>query len=187
MEKLIIEPHSLISSSLIVLKHKQRNLSHTINLHPSYYGPHMKEFLLRNLHGDVEGTCSGKVGFIICVLTVTNISPGKVLPGSGLAEFVVQYQAIVFKPYKGEVVDAIVTSVNQIGFFADVGPLQVFVAQKLMPNDFKFDSNGPCYRGEDQVIEKNGQVRLKIVGLKYQATQINAVGTIKEDYLGQIQ
>lgn len=74
----------------------------------------MKEFLLRNLHGDVEGTCSGKVGFIICVLTVTNISPGKVLPGSGLAEFVVQYQAIVFKPYKGEVVDAIVTSVNQV-------------------------------------------------------------------------
>ncbi|KAG0035627.1 DNA-directed RNA polymerase II subunit [Podila clonocystis] len=170
-----------------LLTFKQRNLSHTINLHPSYYGPHMKEFLLRNLHGDVEGTCSGKVGFIICVLTVTNISPGKVLPGSGLAEFVVQYQAIVFKPYKGEVVDAIVTSVNQIGFFADVGPLQVFVAQKLMPNDFKFDSNGPCYRGEDQVIEKNGQVRLKIVGLKYQATQINAVGTIKEDYLGQIQ
>jgi DNA-directed RNA polymerase II subunit RPB7 len=74
----------------------------------------MKEFLLRNLHGDVEGTCSGRVGYIICVLTVTNISPGKVLPGSGLAEFVVQYQAIVFKPYKGEVVDAIVTSVNQV-------------------------------------------------------------------------
>ena len=141
----------------------------------------MKEFLLRNLHGDVEGTCSGRVGFIICVLTVTNISPGKVLPGSGLAEFVVQYQAIVFKPYKGEVVDAIVTSVNQvmtgrrkegggeqlswlplfsmtattvelekrsltwlmislecyskIGFFADVGPLQVFVAQKVGVND----------------------------------------------------
>ncbi|KAF9988422.1 DNA-directed RNA polymerase II subunit [Modicella reniformis] len=96
----------------------------------------MKEFLLRNLHGDVEGTCSGRVGYIICVY---------------------------------------------------VGPLQVFVAQKLMPNDFKFDSNGPCYRGDDQMIEKNGQVRLKIVGLKHQATQINAVGTIKEDYLGQIQ
>ena len=41
-----------------------------------------------------------------------------------------------------------------------------------MPNEFKFDSNGPCYRGEDQTIEKNGQVRLKIVGLKHQATQI---------------
>ncbi|KAF9153619.1 DNA-directed RNA polymerase II subunit [Actinomortierella ambigua] len=164
-----------------------RTLSHTINLHPSYFGPHMREFLMRNLHADVEGTCSGRIGFIISVLNITNISPGKVLPNSGLAEFIVQYQAIVFKPYKGEVVDAIVTSVNQIGFFADVGPLQVFVAQKLMPNDFKFDSNGPCYRGDDQTIEKNGQVRLKIVGLKHQATQINAVGTIKEDYLGQIQ
>ena len=33
--------------------------------------------------------------------------------------------AVVFRPFKGEVLDAIVTTVNKMGFFAEVGPLQV--------------------------------------------------------------
>lgn len=66
------------------------------------------------LYQDVEGTCSGRYGYIITVLSLSNISKGKVLPGSGLAEFKVNYQAIVFKPYKGEVLDAIVTTVNKV-------------------------------------------------------------------------
>ena len=66
------------------------------------------------LYADVEGTCSGRFGYIITVVALLNISKGKVLPGTGLAEFKVKYQAIVFKPYKGEVVDAVVTTVNKV-------------------------------------------------------------------------
>jgi len=33
--------------------------------------------------------------------------------------------AVVFRPFKGEVLDAVVTTVNKMGFFAEVGPLQV--------------------------------------------------------------
>ena len=35
--------------------------------------------------------------------------------GSGQAEFVTRYRAIVFKPFKGEVVDAVVNNVNKVG------------------------------------------------------------------------
>ncbi|RUP46811.1 RNA polymerase Rpb7 [Jimgerdemannia flammicorona] len=132
----------------------QKELTHTIHLHPSYFGPSMPTYLKKKLHSDVEGTCSGRFGYIITVVALQNIGRGKVLPGSGLAEFNVKYQAIVFKPYKGEVVDAVVTTVNKMGFFADVGPLQVFVSQHLIPNDMKFDPNGnpPCYQSEDQQV-----------------------------------
>ena len=66
------------------------------------------------LYADVEGTCSGRFGYIITVVSLLNISKGKILPGVGLAEFKVKYQAIVFKPYKGEVLDAVVTTVNKV-------------------------------------------------------------------------
>lgn len=66
------------------------------------------------LFADVEGTCTGRYGYVITVLSFANISKGKILPGSGLAEFKVNYQAIVFKPFKGEVLDAIVTTVNKV-------------------------------------------------------------------------
>ena len=50
-----------------------------------------------------------------------------------------RFNAIVFRPFKGEVFDAVVTIVNKLGFFAQVGPLQVFVSKHLIPSDMKFD------------------------------------------------
>ncbi|KAF8880217.1 hypothetical protein CPB84DRAFT_1792702 [Gymnopilus junonius] len=157
-----------------------KELTHTILLHPSYFGPRMLNFLESKLYSDVEGTCSGQFGYIIAV--------GMVLSGSGQAEFITRYRAIVFKPFKGEVVDGVVSNVNKMGFFADVGPLTVFVSHQLIHPDMKFDpnSNPPSFASEDQIIEKNTKVRLKIVGTRVDATEIFAIGTIKEDHLGVI-
>ncbi|KAI6031005.1 RNA polymerase Rpb7 [Pisolithus marmoratus] len=143
-----------------------KELTHTILLHPSYFGPRMLQFLESKLYADVEGTCSGQYGYIIAVVSILDIGRGMVISGSGQAEFVTRYRAIVFKPFKGEVVDGVVNNVNKMGFFADVGPLQVFVSH--------------------QIIEKNTRVRLKIVGTRVDATEIFAIGTIKEDHLGVI-
>lgn len=93
-----------------------KDLTHTILLHPVYFGPQMETLLRQKLHKDVEGTCSGRFGYIIAVVRIDDetMGRGKVLPNSGLAEFTVHYKAIVFKPFKGEVVDAIVASVNKV-------------------------------------------------------------------------
>lgn len=109
----------------------------------------MLAFLDAKLHADVEGTCSGQFGYIIAVVNVQDIGKGMVLGGSGQAEFVTKYTAIVFKPFKGEVVDGVVHNVTkvsilenlnihilsliqkqQMGFFAEVGPLTVFVSHQ---------------------------------------------------------
>jgi len=52
---------------------------------------------------DVEGTCTGRY-YIISILDTFQISEGKILPGSGLAEFTVGYKAVVWRPFKGETV-----------------------------------------------------------------------------------
>jgi len=83
----------------------------------------MRTYLKHKLLSDVEGTCSGQYGYIICVLDhqKIDIGAGKIVPGVGLAEFTVKYQAIIFKPFKGEVVDATVTTVNKVCFVFDGG------------------------------------------------------------------
>lgn len=53
-----------------------------------------------------------------------NISKGKVLPGSGLAEFRVKYQAIVFKPYRGEVLDAVISTVNKVSSTGSIAKVE---------------------------------------------------------------
>lgn len=53
----------------------------------------------------------------------------------------------------------------------------------------KYDPNAspPCYRSSDEVIQKDTRVRLEIVGCRIEANDIFAIGTIKKDFLGQIQ
>ena len=83
----------------------------------------MRTYLKHKLLSDVEGTCSGQYGYIICVLDhqKIDIGAGKIVPGVGLAEFTVQYQAIIFKPFKGEVVDGTVTTVNKVSLLLGLG------------------------------------------------------------------
>ncbi|KAJ1994347.1 DNA-directed RNA polymerase II subunit [Dimargaris cristalligena] len=165
-----------------------KKLKHTITLHPRFFGPEMEDFVKTKLYQDVEGTCTGRYGYVITVVEVIKISKGRLISGLGSAEFEVEYQAIVFKPFKYEVLDGIVKNVSKMGFFVDVGPLVVFVSSHAMPSDMKFDStaNPPCFQSDEQTIDKGALVRLKIMGLKMEPNDIRAIGTIKEDYLGMI-
>ena len=75
----------------------------------------MLQYLESKLYADVEGTCSGQFGYIIAVVSILDIGKGMVLSGRGQAEFITRYRAIVFKPFRGEVVDGIVGEVNKVG------------------------------------------------------------------------
>ena len=79
-----------------------------------------------------------------------------------------RFNAIVFRPFKGEVFDAVVTQVNKLGFFAQVGPLQVFVSKHLIPSDMKFDPQATpaAYVSEisdeqPQRVTKDSEVRAR--------------------------
>lgn len=86
-------------------------LERVISLHPSFFGPRVKEYLKNKLLEDVEGTCDGSY-YIICVVDPSDISEGRVVPGEARAEYTIRYHAVVWKPFKGEVVswNVVITS-----------------------------------------------------------------------------
>ncbi|KAL7414078.1 RNA polymerase Rpb7 [Mrakia frigida] len=166
-----------------------KQLTQTILLHPSYFGPQMTEYLEQKLHSDVQGTCSGRLGYIIKVLSILDHGTGKVLNGTGEAEFRTTYSAIVMKPFKGEDVDGIVNNVSKMGVFLDVGPLSVFISTHHLPAEMKFDStsNPPSFiiPGQTEgVIVKGVKLRCRLIGTRVDATEIFAIGSIKDDWLG---
>jgi len=187
---MVLRNDKLLLKIFMVSIRQQIHLDREIQLHPKHCGPHIINILKTQLHQEVEGTCSGRYGFIITVTEVQDIGKGKVLEGSGFVVFPIQFSAIVFKPFKGEVLDAVVTQVNQMGFFASAGPLQIFVSNHLIPNDLHFDaqSNPNAFVSDDESVRitKDDEVRLKIVGTRVDATEIFSIGSIKEDYLGLI-
>ncbi|KXX75232.1 DNA-directed RNA polymerase II subunit rpb7 [Madurella mycetomatis] len=162
------------------------NLERRVTLHPSYFGRNMHELVTTKLVKDVEGTCAGDY-YIIAIMDTFDVSEGRILPGSGLAEFTVGYRAVVWRPFKGEVVDAIVDTVNQHGFFAKAGPLSLFVSSHLMPDEIQWDPTAapPQFTNNaDWVIEPGTHVRAKIIGLRTEVGEMWAIGSINGDFLG---
>mmetsp|Transcript_6638 Transcript_6638/g.16888 ORF Transcript_6638/g.16888 Transcript_6638/m.16888 type:complete len:177 (+) Transcript_6638:294-824(+) len=159
-----------------------------VTLPPQTFGSGLRETLHKQLISEVEGTCSGKHGYIVCVTRIVDAGKGRIQMGTGKATFHMKYQCVAFRPFKGEVIDCVVTQINKMGFFADAGPFAIFVSSNLIPGDYEFTSGdqGPSFvSGEQDVsIVKDCEVRVKIVGTRVDATEIFGIGTIKEDYLG---
>jgi DNA-directed RNA polymerase II subunit RPB7 len=73
-----------------------------------------------------------------------------------------------------------------MGFFADCGPVTIFVSNHLIPQELEFINN-TYTNSVDHTIQKGEWLRIKIVGTRVDAKEIFAIGTIKEDYLGLIE
>mmetsp|Transcript_31703 Transcript_31703/g.65626 ORF Transcript_31703/g.65626 Transcript_31703/m.65626 type:complete len:184 (-) Transcript_31703:45-596(-) len=176
-----------------------KKLSKNLSVDPKDYGPQLTETIKRKLTMEVENTCSEKHGFILKAFNIDierlegRINPTGMHPG-GTAVFKVPYDAIVFKPFRGEVLNAIVKTSAQQGLFAFCGPLQVFIAKTNLSNEdnkllWNADASPPCWMSEDQriIIRDGSQLRVRIIGIRMSSDlTTSAVGTILDDYLGPI-
>ena len=54
-------------------------------LWPRHFGPKLREYLVEKLISSVEGSCSGRYGFVVCVTEVFETGKGKIREGGGLA------------------------------------------------------------------------------------------------------
>ncbi|GFZ13272.1 DNA-directed RNA polymerase II [Actinidia rufa] len=143
-----------------------------MQLHPRHFGRDLRDKLVAKLMKDVEGTCSGRHGFVVAITGIENVGKGLIRDGTGFVTFPVKYQCVAFRPFKGEILEAVVTMVN-----------------KLIPDDMEFVSGDvPNYTTSDGSvkIQKDSEVRLKIIGTRVDATEIFCIGTIKDDFLGVI-
>ncbi|KAI9083913.1 hypothetical protein K1719_017122 [Acacia pycnantha] len=51
-------------------------LERNMQLHPRYFGRNLRDNLVSKLMKDVEGTCSGRHGFVVAVTGIENIGKG---------------------------------------------------------------------------------------------------------------
>lgn len=137
--------------------------------------------LLRN---EVEGKCLGKYGYVVCVVRILQREKGRVQDGTAHVIVPVKYQAVVFQPLRGEVMDGLITSVNAVGFFAQCGPVKAFVSKANFPSDYDM-VEGVWTDGESQ-LQVDTEVRLRILGFKYETHGMTAVAQIDQDYLGPV-
>merc|ERR1719159_1646975 len=98
-----------------------------------YLGPGYHEFIEEAVRSKVEGSVVENVGLVIAVGGHQVMDKGKLQEGTGLVLVPVKYRAVFVQLFKNEVIDAVVSEVNKLGFFADIGTIKVFVSKSSMP------------------------------------------------------
>lgn len=178
-----------------------KEMEHEVTLAPRYFASGIKDLIRYALYRQLEGVCYGKHGYIVAIVGIRNVSRGVLRDNSGAllatqgtmalagtATYRVRFQAILFRPFRGEVLDATITAVNKMGFFAETGPVKIFVSSHQIGTHFAFDPNAlpAAFVSADQLdfLAPGTRVRLRIVGTRVDATEIFGIGTIKEEHLG---
>jgi len=54
---------------------------------------------------------------VVAITGVEDIGKGLIREGTGYVTFPVKYQCVVFRPFKGEILEAVVTMVNKVGAY----------------------------------------------------------------------
>lgn len=62
----------------------------------------------------MEGTCDGEHGYVVAVLQITDKSKGLLKDSTGFASYTVKYTCMVLRPFRGEVMDVLVSSVSKV-------------------------------------------------------------------------
>jgi DNA-directed RNA polymerase II subunit RPB7 len=166
-------------------------LRHKVKLQPSHFGPGLREKVIAQLIAEFEGKLV-EDHLIMAVQTPDQdeLPIGKLIHGVGAAEFDIQFTAIVFRVFKGEVVDGVVSQVSKLGFFVEVGPMRVFISKHSIPESYtlvtpiKADQIPNQVEHGNEEIKRGDHVRLRILGLRFDCNE-GLVGTGEfGDYLG---
>ncbi|GKY91041.1 hypothetical protein MPSEU_000076900 [Mayamaea pseudoterrestris] len=169
-----------------------KELDHEITLEPVHMGPKLRQTIVRLLKEQVEGLALANYGFVVNVIDIpeNQVKSGIIEYDTGNVVFTVKYTALLLRPFMNEVLDAVVSQCNPLGFFAFCGPLRIFVSKHSMPEDMfnGFDGEKDAWVSDDKevVISSGSGVRLRIKGRTVEQGAISAIGTIKENYLGLI-
>lgn len=57
---------------------------------------------------------SGRHGFVVAITGIESVGKGLIRDGTAFVTFPVKYQCVVFRPFKGEILEAVVTLVNKV-------------------------------------------------------------------------
>ncbi|KAJ4841849.1 hypothetical protein Tsubulata_008666, partial [Turnera subulata] len=117
----------------------------------------------------------GRHGFVVAITGIESVGKGLIRDGTGFATFPVKYQCVVFRPFKGEILEAVVTMVNKMGFFPEVGPVQIYSNPTPSATQTVGVGNTAVSEGDgaDTHFQKKKRAKKSVVWLEFTEETIN--------------
>lgn len=152
----------------------QTHLSREIPIEPHLLNCNINRIIKDKVWNTMKSVCSGKFGFVLRLNSIDKIGTGTIDTDSGTVIYPVNFTVTSFKPNINEIVIACVTAVSKSGFFAQLGPLELFVPHTHIPDTYKYTyvekttdkEEENIFQSEYTTISKGEFVRIRICAIQ---------------------
>jgi len=163
-----------------------------IRIPPSRFREDIEKVSLEILREEYEGVMTTELGFIVAIIKVLELGPGKIIPGDGATYHNVVFEALVFKPELQQIVEGEVVEVVDFGVFIRLGPLDGLCHVSQVTDDFiSYDQKRSALLGKEsgRAISVGDHVRARIIAVSLKGgSRSGKIGlTMRQPYLGKIE
>lgn len=154
-----------------------------ISIEPHLLNCNIERIVKDKVWDKMKTVCSGEFGFVLRLNSIDNIGIGTIDVDSGTVIHPVRFTITSFKPEIDSIVIAQITAVSKSGFFAQLGPLEIFVPHTHIPDSYVYkfigstdeiDTNGfnginnqqSVFKSEYTTISKEEYVRIRICAIQ---------------------
>ena len=119
-----------------------KTITKHLMLDPRFFGPSLSETIKAKATGELEGRLYGTLGYIVAIVNLDEdeISFSTLNQITGKVNVRVKLDVIMFRLFKNEVVDCVVRSTNDLGFYCECGVMTVFVSRQNMPPSYQYEN-----------------------------------------------
>lgn len=164
-------------------------LQESVRVPPKFLGEDAKDSVKKALQESVEGFLDKELGIVLCVTNVKDVGEGKIIPGDGAVYYDATFEALIYRPEVGEVVDGEVIELVEFGAFVRLGPIDGLVHISQITDEFMSYSKDGVIATKDNKrnLKVGDKVRARIVTLSLKQTTASKLGlTMRQNGLGKL-
>lgn len=128
---------------------------------------------------ELEGKVMGEHGYIVTIIEFSQNSKGVVENESGNIIFKIDYKAITFKPFIGEILYAVPNEIDEYGLLLSIGPMKMFVSQHAIGENWSYVQDDWVNSVTGDKVEKNKPLLTQIINIRINYNEITTLGTLQ--------
>ncbi|MBP3790773.1 MAG: DNA-directed RNA polymerase [Methanobrevibacter sp.] len=150
----------------------------TVRIPPYRFENPLEEVAIQTLNETYEGRLDKKLGLLICVNAIDEISEGRLIMGDGASYHNVVFEAIFFKPEQHEIFDGEVIDIVDYGAFVRIGPMDGLIHVSQVTDDYiNYDAKRGALLAKEsnKTLDEGDLVRARAVSVSIKDESTNNI------------